>query len=74
MDTMKMSHDEAVQRLTEIATGDKEIEALKHLIWEVDTYRHLYEQLQLRLTRFKDVAGRPDIPRNTNAEDFKKTK
>ena len=58
---MHMSLDEAVARLTEIAEGDKEREALETLVFACDQYRSLYEGAQKRLMYLRDVAGMPEI-------------
>lgn len=66
---MKMPLDEAIARLLEIATGDKERDALDTLVFACENYRAMYEGAQKRLMYLRDVAGRPDLPYNANAEE-----
>ena len=63
-----MEIDEALNIISEIATGDKEQEAYKvvketilSLCYHSDTYRHLYEDSQKRLTRLRDVDAAPTL-------------
>lgn len=64
-----MELDEAMAILSEIATGDREREAfevvrrsLVGLMDASETYRSLYEGAEKRIIRYRDVAGRPDLP------------
>lgn len=72
---MKMEIDEAVAIIREIATGDRESEAIDviartivGLIDATETYRSLYEGAEKRIMRYRDIASRPDIPYNNRAD------
>ena len=41
---------------------------LNDTIRQAETYRHLFEDAQKRLTRLRDLATRPDIPDNYMAD------
>ena len=64
-----MELDEAMKIISEIAEGDKEREAFETvkasvvgLLNDIEAYRSLYEGAVKRISRYRDVAGRPDIP------------
>lgn len=70
--------EDALSIVTELARTDEErmaVFAIKESVAglqtelndtrrQAETYRHLFEGIQKRLTRFRDVAARPDIPDN----------
>lgn len=82
MNTVVIELDDAIERLVPLAKEHEDrmaVQTIKESIAglrleladmtrQAETYRHMYEGIQKRLERYRDVASRPDIPENVMAD------